>query len=96
MFLIAVFSASTSIMALYLFGNSEQLNFDGKDVKNTFCPTQLEKFEFLRTNGITKAGASILENTCSLLIIIRMRARTICSAFVCIDCQGNTWHEHRA
>ena len=26
-----------------------------------FCPTLLEKFEYLRTNGQSKAGTSILE-----------------------------------
>ena len=82
MLIISVFIDLTSILGGgNCFGNSEQLNFDGKDMKNTFCPTQLEKFESLRTNGITKAGASILENTCSLLYI-RMRARTIYSATV--------------
>ena len=30
-------------------------------MKYSFCPTLLEKFEYLRTNGRTKAGVSDLE-----------------------------------
>ena len=30
-------------------------------MKYSFCPTLLEKFEYLRTNGRTKAGVSNLE-----------------------------------
>ena len=30
-------------------------------MKYTFCPILLEKFEYLRTNGQTKAGISNLE-----------------------------------
>ena len=36
-------------------------------MKYTFCPILLEKFEYPRTNGQTKAGISNLGNTCSLL-----------------------------
>ena len=36
-------------------------------MKYTFCPKLLEKFEYLRTNGQTKAGISNLGNTCSSL-----------------------------
>ena len=30
-------------------------------MKYTFCPTELEQFEYLRTNGQSKAGVSNLE-----------------------------------
>ena len=30
-------------------------------MKYSICPTLLEKFEYLRTNGQSKAGTSILE-----------------------------------
>ena len=46
----------------------------------TFCPTLLEKFEYLRTNGQSKAGISNLETPAHHYI--RMRARAICSATV--------------
>lgn len=46
----------------------------------TFCPTLLEKFEYLRTNGQSKAGIFNLETPAHYYIC--MRARTICSATV--------------
>ena len=46
----------------------------------TFCPALLEKFEYLRTNGQSKAGISNLETPARHYI--RMRARAICSATV--------------
>ena len=48
-------------------------------MKYSFCPILLEKFEYLRTNGQSKAGVSNLEIPA---YYIRMRARAICSATV--------------
>ena len=42
-------------------------------MKYTFCPILLEKFEYPRTNGQTKAGISNLGNTCSLLYYVCAR-----------------------
>ena len=47
----------------------------------------------LRTNGLTKAGISIWKH---LLILLRMRVRTICSATVWAYCLDNVWHGHNA
>lgn len=64
---------SIAIMNLYLFGNFEQLNLiEEKDMRYTFCPTLLEKYEHPWTNGLSKASVSI-GKTCSLYI--RMRTR---------------------
>lgn len=56
------------LMNLYLFGNFEQLNLIAeKDMRYTFCPTLLEKYEHPWTNGLSKASVSI-GKTCSLYI----------------------------
>ena len=44
-----------------LVRNFRTSQFDENDMKYSFCPTLLEKFEYLRTNGRTRAGVSILE-----------------------------------
>lgn len=65
--------SSIAIMSLYLFGNFEQLNLiEEKEMRYTFCPTLLEKYEHPWTNGLSKASVSI-GKTCSLYI--RMRTR---------------------
>lgn len=69
---------SIAIMTLYLFGNFEQLNLiEEKDMKYTFCPTLLEKYEYLWTNGLSKAGVSI-GKTCSLFIYVCARGYLFC------------------
>ena len=42
-----------------------------------FCPTLLEKFEYLRTNGQSKAGISNLETPA--LLFMRMRGNYLLS-----------------
>ena len=44
-----------------LVRNFRTSQFDENDMKYTFCPILLEKFEYPRTNGQTKAGISNLE-----------------------------------
>lgn len=63
-----------------LVRNFRTSQFDENDMKYSFCPTLLEKFEYLRTNGQSKAGISNLETPAHHYI--RMRARAICSATV--------------
>ena len=46
-----------------------------------FCPTLLEKFEYLRTNGQLKAGISNLETPAHYYIYMYAR-EAICSASV--------------
>ena len=47
-------------------------------MKYSFCPTLLEKFEYLRTNGQSKAGVSI-GKTCSFLYTYaRILSQKVC------------------
>ena len=65
---------SIAIMALYLFGNFEQLNLiEEKDMKYTFCPTLLGKYEYPWTNGLSKASVSIMEALAHYYIYARTR-----------------------